>query len=64
MSSASNLIALDYGIRNGNTERRLDDDGRVLEILKHAEPRIGEGDLVLMPSIGGGYLLGTVGFVL
>lgn len=64
ISAASNLIALDHGIRYGNTARRLDDEGNVLEIVKQPEHRIREGDLVLMPSIGGGYLMGCIGFVL
>ncbi|MFV1959598.1 MAG: 3-oxoacyl-ACP synthase III family protein [Planctomycetota bacterium] len=63
MSAASNLVALDHGIRRGNTYRRLDEDGHVLEIVDAPEDRIQRGDLVLMPSIGGGYLMGCVGFV-
>jgi 3-oxoacyl-[acyl-carrier-protein] synthase-3 len=64
ISAASNLVALDEGIRNGNTSRRLADDGTVLEIVSQPEHRIAEGDLVLLPSIGGGYLMGCIGFVL
>jgi len=64
MSSASNVVALDHGVRRGNTYRRLDDDGKVIEIVDAPEDRIREGDLVLMPSIGGGYLMGCAGFVL
>jgi 3-oxoacyl-[acyl-carrier-protein] synthase-3 len=64
MSSASNVVALDHGIRRGNTYRRLDDGGRVLEILDGTDDRIRPGDLVLMPSIGGGYLMGCAGFIL
>ncbi len=63
MSAASNPVALDYAVRYGNTKRRLDDTGRVLEVLDVPAPRIGTGDLVLLPSIGGGYLMGCVGFV-
>ena len=64
ISAASNLIALDHGIRYGNTRRVLDDDGHVTAIETQPEHKIREGDLVLMPSIGGGYLMGCVGFVL
>ena len=61
-SAASNLIALDYGIRCGNLSRELDEEGRVLSIKTHEDLRIHKGDLVLMPSIGGGYLMGCAGF--
>lgn len=64
ISAASNLIALDHGIRHGNMARVLDEDGHVREIVTQPEHRIREGDLVLLPSIGGGYLMGCVGFVL
>jgi 3-oxoacyl-[acyl-carrier-protein] synthase-3 len=61
LSAASNLVALDYGIRHGNMERTLDADGNVVDV--HTVPeRIQPGDLVLLPSIGGGYLMGCIGF--
>ncbi len=63
ISAASNLIALDYGLRRGNMSRTLDDEGRVLEVHEGTGRRIGEGDLVLMTAIGGGYLMGCAGFV-
>jgi 3-oxoacyl-[acyl-carrier-protein] synthase-3 len=63
ISAASNLVALDHGLRTGNMERRLDADGRVLAVEDRADQRIEGGDLVLLPSIGGGYLMGCVGFV-
>jgi 3-oxoacyl-[acyl-carrier-protein] synthase-3 len=63
ISAASNLIALDYALRHGNMERQLDDEGRVLDVTCREDQRIGAGDLVLMPSIGGGYLMGCAGFV-
>ena len=63
ISAASNLIALDHGIRKGNLFRNLDDEGNVIDIVEQPEHRIQEGELVLMPSIGGGYLMGCVGFV-
>jgi 3-oxoacyl-[acyl-carrier-protein] synthase-3 len=62
LSAASNLVALDHGIRFGNMERVLDGDGRVTDV-RVVPDRIAPGDLVLMPSIGGGYLMGCIGFV-
>jgi 3-oxoacyl-[acyl-carrier-protein] synthase III len=61
MSAASNLVALDFAIRHGNMERVLDAEGRVLEV-KTTPDRIRKGEIVLLPSIGGGYLMGCVGF--
>ena len=63
MSAASNLVALDHGIRYGNMNREFDADGNVIDVVDVTEARIERGDLVLMPSIGGGYLMGCVGFV-
>jgi 3-oxoacyl-[acyl-carrier-protein] synthase-3 len=63
ISAASNLVALDQGVRQGNTARRLDSQGRVLEVVDQPEYRIGDEGLLLLPSIGGGYLMGCVGFV-
>ncbi|MDA1194804.1 MAG: ketoacyl-ACP synthase III [Planctomycetota bacterium] len=63
MSAASNLVALDFALREGNMARRLDEDGRVLEIITQPEHRIQAGELILMPSIGGGYLMGCLGFL-
>src|SRR5213075_194458 len=62
MSAASNLVALDHAIRVGNMERVLDADEKVVEV-KTTSDRIRPGELVLMPSIGGGYLMGSFGFV-
>ena len=63
ISAASNLIALDHGIRHGNLARRLDDEGRVLEVYNEPEHKIRAGEMVLLPSIGGGYLMGCTGFI-
>ena len=60
MSAASNLVALDFAMREGNMERVLDAEGRVLEV-RTTPHRVRKGDLVLLPSIGGGYLMGCVG---
>ena len=61
MSAASNLVALDHGVRKGNMERVLGEGERV-ESIRQTPDRIRKGDLVLMPSIGGGYLMGCFGF--
>jgi 3-oxoacyl-[acyl-carrier-protein] synthase-3 len=63
ISAASNMIALDFGVRRGNLHRVLDDDGKVLDVVEQPEHRIQEGELVLLPTIGGGYLMGCIGFV-
>ena len=63
ISAASNLVALDFALRRGNMSRVLDDNGHVLSIAEHEDQRIRSGDLVLLPSIGGGYLMGCMGFV-
>ena len=61
MSAASNLAALDFGVRHGNLDRVFDAEGRVLEV-RETPDRIEKGDMVLLPSIGGGYVMGCVGF--
>ena len=63
MSAASNVLALDFALRYGNLDRKIDDEGRVLEVFNRPEERIQAGELVLMPSIGGGYLMGCIGFI-
>lgn len=63
ISAASNLIGLDFALREGNMARELDDEGRVTRIVTQPEHRIQEGELILLPSIGGGYLMGCLGFV-
>ena len=62
-SAASNLIALDFARKHGNLVRRLDADGRVLAIEDQPQHRIQPGDLVVMPAIGGGYLMGCAALV-
>jgi 3-oxoacyl-[acyl-carrier-protein] synthase-3 len=63
LSAASNLVALDHAMRRGNMVRRLDPTGAVVSVDDDPSGRIVPGDLVLLPSIGGGYLMGCVGFV-
>jgi 3-oxoacyl-[acyl-carrier-protein] synthase-3 len=62
-SAASNLIALDFARKHGNLSRRLDADGKVLAIEEHPEHKIQPGELVLLPAIGGGYLMGCAAFI-
>ena len=62
-SAASNLVALDFARKHGNLVRRLSPEGLVLAIDEQPEEKIRPGELVLLPSIGGGYLMGCVGFV-
>jgi 3-oxoacyl-[acyl-carrier-protein] synthase-3 len=62
MSAASNLVALDFAFREGNQARVLDEDGHVIEIVTQPEHRIKADELILLPSIGGGYLMGCLGF--
>lgn len=63
VSAASNLMALDYAVREGNLKADVEPEtGKILEIHEVADP-IRRGDLVVLPSIGAGYLFGSVGFV-
>ena len=63
ISAASNLIAFDYAVRHGNY--RVDREPETEKILAIHEVRdpIRKGDLVVLPSIGAGYLFGAVAFV-
>lgn len=62
-SAASNLIALDFARKHGNLSRRLGPDGRVLGIEEHPQHTVRPGELVVLPSIGGGYLMGCAAYV-
>jgi 3-oxoacyl-[acyl-carrier-protein] synthase-3 len=63
ISAASNLIALDYGMRHGNLVADTEPDTeRIVAVREHADP-IRKGELVVLPTIGAGYLFGAVGFV-
>jgi 3-oxoacyl-[acyl-carrier-protein] synthase-3 len=59
ISCASNLISLDYAIRRGNMFRPGPDD----EIVTDETQRIEPGDLVLVPTVGAGYLTGCYSYV-
>ena len=60
LSAASNMVALDFGVRHGTMDRVMGEGEKVLG-LRTAPHRIEKGDLVLLPSIGGGYLMGCIG---
>lgn len=63
ISAASNLVALDFALREGNMSRVLDEEERVTDIVTDRSQRVSSGDLILLPSIGGGYLMGCAGFI-
>ena len=60
MSAATNVVTLDYAVREGNLMRRERPDGPA-EIAPCGR-RLRKGDLVVVTTIGGGYLYGAVGF--
>jgi len=60
MSAATNVFTLDYAFREGNLRRREAPDGSVE--IGPCGRRLQKGDLVVLTSIGGGYIYGAVGF--
>ena len=63
ISAASNVIALDFAMRHGNlTAKTEPETERILEVNLHQDP-IEKGELVVLPTIGAGYLYGAVGFI-
>jgi 3-oxoacyl-[acyl-carrier-protein] synthase-3 len=60
MSAATNVVTLDYAMREGNLRRREGPDGTVT--IDPCGRRLREGDLVVVTTIGGGYIYGAVGF--
>jgi 3-oxoacyl-[acyl-carrier-protein] synthase III len=60
MSSATNMYTLDYAVREGNLRRRERPDGT--GDVTPCGRRIARGDLVVMVTIGAGYIYGAVGF--
>ena len=63
ISAASNLIALDFATRTGNYEADFDPDTGAIRAVNTIEDPLGKGEIVVLPSIGAGYLFGAVGFV-
>jgi 3-oxoacyl-[acyl-carrier-protein] synthase III len=62
ISAASNLVTLDYAVREGNM-RRVEQDGLTVEIQDDEAARLQPGDLVLTPTVGAGYRIGCFTFV-
>ena len=63
ISAASNLIALDFAMRKGNlTVDRDPETEKILAVNEHDDP-VQRGELVVLPTIGAGYLFGAVGFL-
>jgi len=63
ISAASNLIALDYAIREGNLEADQHPETEAILDVREVHDPIRKGDLIVLTSIGAGYLYGAVGFV-
>jgi 3-oxoacyl-[acyl-carrier-protein] synthase-3 len=63
ISAASSLVALDYAMRCGNMRAdREPGTERILAVHEVHDP-VRRGELVVLPSIGAGYLYGAVAFV-
>jgi 3-oxoacyl-[acyl-carrier-protein] synthase-3 len=60
MSAATNVYTLDYAVREGNLRRRENADGTI--DIGPCGRRLRKGDLVILTTIGGGYIYGSVGF--
>jgi 3-oxoacyl-[acyl-carrier-protein] synthase-3 len=63
ISAASNVIALDYALRRGNMTADRDPETERILAIHQVEDPIQRGDLVVLPSIGAGYLFGAIAFV-
>ena len=63
MSAASNLVALDHAMRVGNYRADVNEETGAIEAIHTVEDPIRKGELLVLPTIGAGYLFGAVGFV-
>lgn len=63
LSAASNMIALDYAMRTGNYRADVNEETGKIEAIHEVSDPIAKGELVVLPTIGAGYLYGAVGFV-
>jgi len=63
VSAASNLMALDFGVRHGNLRAEQEEGTERILRVEQTDDRIEAGDLVVLPTIGAGYLYGAVAFV-
>lgn len=61
MSAATNVYTLDWAMRHGNRRRMDRGEGNIGEIVPCGRP-LAKGDLVVVCTIGGGYVYGAVGF--
>ncbi len=62
-SAATNLVTLDYGIREGNLCRTPPEDGSgKMGAVTPCGETIQKGDLVVLTAIGAGYLYGAIAF--
>ncbi|MHC4820097.1 MAG: 3-oxoacyl-ACP synthase III family protein [Planctomycetota bacterium] len=60
MSAATNMYTLDYAMRSGNLKREAKEDGG--GIVTPCGRAIAKGDLVVVVTIGAGYIFGAFGF--
>ncbi len=60
MSAATNVYTLDHARREGNLRREEREDGTAK--IVPCGRKLKEGDLVILTSIGAGYIYGAVGF--
>jgi 3-oxoacyl-[acyl-carrier-protein] synthase-3 len=63
VSAASNLMALDYAVRKGNMTADRDSETEQILAIHEVDSPLQKGDIVVLPSIGAGYVYGAVGFV-
>ena len=63
LSAASNMIALDFAMRTGNDTADVDEETGRINAIHELDDPIAKGELVVLPTIGAGYLFGAVGFV-
>ncbi|MHC4937869.1 MAG: 3-oxoacyl-ACP synthase III family protein [Planctomycetota bacterium] len=63
LSAASNMIALDFAMRTGNYTADVDEETGRINAIHELDDPIAQGELVVLPTIGAGYLFGAVGFV-
>ena len=57
------IIVIDYAIRHGNMKRIPAENGLDTSIEQGVGPKLKTGDLVVMPTVGAGYLTGCISFV-
>ncbi|MDH3590334.1 MAG: ketoacyl-ACP synthase III [Planctomycetota bacterium] len=63
VSAASNLIALDFSLREGNLVADSNPETGKINAVNTVNEKTQKGDLLVLPSIGAGYLFGAIGFV-